>query len=91
MRALGVHRERLFSKFVSNLSKVRVVDKPHSRRASGFKHVYELTLTISPRRTSRASNLVLLEDARGARRLEHGRGGRDPGGRAQPRQILRYA
>ncbi len=42
LRALGVHRERAFAKFVKQLATVAIIDKPHSRAASGFKHVYEL-------------------------------------------------
>jgi type VI secretion system protein ImpG len=42
MRAIGVHRERPFAKLATHLASVRIVDKPNSRAATGFKHVYEL-------------------------------------------------
>jgi type VI secretion system protein ImpG len=43
LRSLGVHRERMFSKFLSKLSAARVVDKPNSKHASGLRHVYILS------------------------------------------------
>jgi type VI secretion system protein ImpG len=39
---LGIHRERPFAKFATQLSAVRIVEKPHSKAATGFKHVYEI-------------------------------------------------
>jgi type VI secretion system protein ImpG len=42
LSALGVPRERPFAKLLEQLSSVTIVDKPHARKGSGFKHVYEL-------------------------------------------------
>lgn len=42
LRALGVQRERAFGKLASKLASVRIIDKPHTRAATGFKHIYEL-------------------------------------------------
>jgi type VI secretion system protein ImpG len=42
LHAFGVSSERAFERLLQRLAAVRVSEKPHVRRANGWKHVYQL-------------------------------------------------
>ncbi len=42
LRAFGLPRERMFARLAERIAQVRIIEKPLAKRASGFKHIYEI-------------------------------------------------